>query len=232
MSTLVENPLWAEFKLFELTEIMRQRDDVPFATALSHIPSGTLTIQEIEMFKKRTYKTFAELPPKAKTIINLFPFNKDVAAFNQLKLDVQLKLPGVERIISEAKDTVKNAKTLKQKNSALASVKSLAINETSGLPQLLMLQTRSSYMITTNIDVSDGLFNGGTGTLCRIDKDKKGLPSIAWIKFNDIKIGAAIRSKNRKTSDNKQNDQVPIFKITRPINRPSSCKYQVSTQSY
>lgn len=207
---------------------MRQRDDLVFARALGHIPSGNLTVQEIEMFKKRSYRSFADLPQDAKTIINLFPFNKDVALFNQMKIDAQLKQPGVERIVSEAKDVVRNAKTLKQKNSALASVQSLAITETSGLPYKMILQTGSSYMITTNVDVSDGLFNGATGTLCRITKDKKEKPSIAWLEFTDSKIGAELRSKVLKASIKNNKLHVPITRITRPINRPTSCQYQVN----
>lgn len=236
LSSLVDNPLWAEFKIYELTEIMRQRDDLTFAQALSHIPSGNLTIQEIEMFKKRTFKTASDLPEEARSTVNLFQFNKDVALFNEAKLNAQSKFPGVTRINSVARDMVKGTKTAKQKNSALASVQCLAITETNGLPYNLILQTGSLYMITTNVDVSDGLFNGAIGTLERIDiKDAK--PLIAWMKFKDERIGAQTRSiylgkvkdiQKREAFKKNLPNLVPILKINRQINRPSSCQYQVS----
>lgn len=237
LSTLVDNPLWAEFKIYELTEIMRQRDDLTFAQALSHIPSGNLTVQEIEMFKKRSFKTASDLPVKARSAVNLFQFNKDVAFFNEAKLNAQFKLPGVVRINSVARDIVKGTKTAKQKNSALASVQCLAITETNGLPHNLILQTGSLYMITTNVDVSDGLFNGAIGTLERVDI-KNAKPHIAWMKFKDERIGAQIRSnylrkgkdiQEKDTSKNNFQNLVPILKINRQINRPSSCQYQVSS---
>ena len=42
-NTLVDSPLWSLFELFELTEIMRQKDDKTFAIALSNIAKGTMT---------------------------------------------------------------------------------------------------------------------------------------------------------------------------------------------
>ncbi|CAF1555755.1 unnamed protein product, partial [Rotaria sordida] len=43
-NALVDNPLWSLFELFELTEIMRQKDDKTFAIALSNILAHALMV--------------------------------------------------------------------------------------------------------------------------------------------------------------------------------------------
>jgi len=45
--------LWNNFKFFELTEIMRQRDDHAFALALNNMSEANMTDADIELF--RTY---------------------------------------------------------------------------------------------------------------------------------------------------------------------------------
>ena len=48
--TLFENQLWKNFKAFELTEIMRQKDDKVFAIALNNLASGNCTNEDIVLF--------------------------------------------------------------------------------------------------------------------------------------------------------------------------------------
>ncbi|CAF1564037.1 unnamed protein product, partial [Rotaria sp. Silwood1] len=52
-NALVDNPLWSLFELFELTEIMRQKDDKAFAIALSNIAKGMMTLEDINLLKPR-----------------------------------------------------------------------------------------------------------------------------------------------------------------------------------
>jgi len=42
-SAIFGSYLWSPFKFFELTEIMRQRGDQPFATTLNNMPSGQMS---------------------------------------------------------------------------------------------------------------------------------------------------------------------------------------------
>ena len=46
-------------------------------------------------------------------------------------------------------------------------------------------------MITANVDIEDGLVNGATGTLCKIDYIKvnnRTISNILWLKFDDSKV--------------------------------------------
>ena len=56
-NALVDNPLWSLFELFELTEIMRQKDDKIFAIALSNIAKGMMTLEDINLLKSRIVST-------------------------------------------------------------------------------------------------------------------------------------------------------------------------------
>ena len=52
-NALVDSPLRSLFELFELTEIMRQKDDKLFAIALGNIARGTMTVDDIHLLKSR-----------------------------------------------------------------------------------------------------------------------------------------------------------------------------------
>lgn len=80
-------------------------------------------------------------------------------------------------------------------------------------------------MITTNIDVSDGLFNGATGILKKLEYGKtvKGdlVPSVAWLHFENEIIGC-LQRQNSKYKYRYENELVskewtPIERITRTL---------------
>ena len=52
-NALVDSPLWSLFELFELTEIMRQKDDKTFAVALGNIAKGAMTVDDLNLLKSR-----------------------------------------------------------------------------------------------------------------------------------------------------------------------------------
>jgi hypothetical protein len=56
------------------------------------------------------------------------------------------------------------------------------------------------YDFTVNVDVTDGLTNGASCVVKMIEnrqKDKTSRPSIAWVKFDDDKIGTSTRMQYR-----------------------------------
>ncbi|XP_035709588.1 ATP-dependent DNA helicase PIF1-like [Folsomia candida] len=131
LGPIIGNPLWETFRLFELKEIMRQKDDAKFATALNRLSVGMLEEEDIKMFKTIN---------RAKGPL-----------FN-----------------SYAIDRVQGGKILASQQAMLESAEYLSLQQTGGMPYHVALRVGLRYMITTNIDVSDGLFNGATGKLMRI----------------------------------------------------------------
>lgn len=47
LSDLINSPLWQEFEFFELTEVMRQKDDLHFVNALNNLATGQLGEQDL-----------------------------------------------------------------------------------------------------------------------------------------------------------------------------------------
>jgi len=68
----------------------------------------------------------------------------------------------------------------------------MAVNFTTqqsdGIPYQTRLQIGGVYFISTNIDVGDGLFNGATGVLRKIEL-ADGVPIRAWMEFHHSSIG-------------------------------------------
>jgi len=57
----------------------------------------------------------------------------------------------------------------RSRKSTLRHAQNMKTSETQGLPYILHLKTTAKYMVTVNIDTNDGLVNGATGQLMRID---------------------------------------------------------------
>lgn len=81
-SVLTGNALWNQFSFYELKEIMRQKDDKIYATALGNLGNGALTENEILLFKSRE----VELEDVPEEIIHLFTTNEAVDDFNNFKI--------------------------------------------------------------------------------------------------------------------------------------------------
>ncbi|XP_044598214.1 ATP-dependent DNA helicase PIF1-like, partial [Cotesia glomerata] len=72
---IIGNPLWNLFTSYELTEIMRQKNDVKFAKALNNLANGTLTENDMSLFESRIVKADNDIPEGA---IHLFRTNDEV----------------------------------------------------------------------------------------------------------------------------------------------------------
>lgn len=206
MKQLVGNPLWKAFTMFELTEIMRQRDDLAFAEALNRLSKGELTQDDLNMFKTRqfvdeknengekvTLKSGEKyLTDEGKSALRLFWKNEDVAKYNSRRIN-ELKNQTTFRIVFNAIDKVVGAGSETEKRQALFNLKNLPSHLTQGLPTSLTLQYGVRYMVTANIDVSDGIFNGATGTL-RFVEISQGKAHAVYLEFDDPSVGSKARA--------------------------------------
>lgn len=94
--------LWYKFEIYELTEIMRQRNDIPFATALNNLAIGATTAEDDMLFRSRQMNTLGvEIQSLMDDIVALYYKNNDVDAYNSMYLVKQQN----EIIISKAYDT-------------------------------------------------------------------------------------------------------------------------------
>ena len=189
---LIGNPLWNLFKMYRLTEIMRQKDDLLFAEALNAISIGKMEAKHIELMKSRTSQ-FLSLDTRKKSI-NLFWKNEDVDAYN----DMVLSKMNTEGCFSYAIDSIVNDEHVKNKTSLLNSAKNKKTIHTYGLPSQLNLKVDARYMVTINVDTLDGIVNGNTGILKKISYGSSAKtinrPTVAWLDFQDPEVGVKTRN--------------------------------------
>ncbi|CAM4766226.1 unnamed protein product, partial [Rotaria magnacalcarata] len=222
-NALVDNPLWSMFELFELTEIMRQKDDKSFAIALSNIAKGTMTLEDINLLKSRIVST-ANLE-MIEDAIMIFRSNAEVDAYNT-KVLASLNTKGAT---ANAYDFCVGDGLASIKEKMLSNVKNLKTTETYGLPLKIDLKVGAKYMMTVNSDTEDGLVNGACGKLVMIDygklqKTNETVPCRIWIKFNEEKTGRKARANFHNVMRNRNIDSslTPIEPVIRQINTKST----------
>ncbi|XP_052132612.1 uncharacterized protein LOC127752088 [Frankliniella occidentalis] len=170
--------LWRRFEYTELTENMRQGEQKEFALILKKIGDAEqLTDHERKMLESRMIrKNNLQVPPNA---IRIFKRNKDVDNFNMQKI---LENPREKIIPLQARDRVERNReyinpgteeSLRKREVHakyhLEKAEKLTTQQARGLPFNLLAVIGLPYMLTVNIDTSDGLVNGAVGTLAWIE---------------------------------------------------------------
>ncbi|XP_062579865.1 uncharacterized protein LOC134241859 [Saccostrea cucullata] len=144
---------WRDFfKVIELSEIMRQREDVPFATALNN-----LRIRESDQtIENETQLIIADcIREGPEDVLHVFSTNEEVNTYN-----VTMLRKSCEDLVEiEAQDYQKNATTGK----LTLREKPLKGQKTDSLGSSLLLAVNARVMLTRNCDVKDGLVNGVVG---------------------------------------------------------------------
>ena len=144
--------LWMdEFRLFELDEIMRQKDDQPFAKLLSRVRIATCNSGDITLLESREISE--DNPSYPTRCLHVYRLNRDVDQRNITMLNALA--PENEHVsitaIDQTKDTHTTHLTIKMPPSKA---------KTGGLVGELTLAVGAEVMLTINLDVNDGLVNG------------------------------------------------------------------------
>ncbi|XP_059178285.1 uncharacterized protein LOC131957470 [Physella acuta] len=242
LASLAGNTLWPLFELYELTEIMRQKDDWKFAKALGGIANGSLTEEEAAMFKSREF-TSSTLPERGQNAIHIFFRNEDVDDFNKKRnimareklsklppkpsgsAPLQLDFPAIDKYPTgkDPKETAAiKAKAefhITGKDKGKRVKKPKPVKDMAALPTTNYFTVGVKYMVTSNIDTQDGLFNGATGVLRHLEIKDHHLKTI-WFEFANPEVGATARSKRGRVHLPTDNPSVtrPIPSTWTPIN--------------
>lgn len=89
---------------------------------------------------------------------------------------------------------------------------------TAQLPNELQVSEGISYEITVNLDTTDGLINGASCTMMKVDVLQNNMPAsgVLWVMFDDPDIGSQLRIENRREYKRGYNkDWTPIQPITK-----------------
>ncbi|XP_046810029.1 uncharacterized protein LOC124420612 [Lucilia cuprina] len=189
--TIVGGALWDLFRFYELTEIMRQREDFSFAQALNNMAVGEMTTANIELIQSRVVTSSDNIPSDA---VHLFVSNAEAELHNNFRLGRITS----EEFTAKSFDIVKSdSLSVERKRSLLNSVhfRNMKTSETQGLCLELKLKITAKYMMTVNVNTNDGLVNGASGVLMAIDVHESRNPITLWMLFSDENVGIEARRK-------------------------------------
>ncbi|XP_052690977.1 uncharacterized protein LOC128168860 [Crassostrea angulata] len=173
---------WLDFfKIIELDEIMRQKEDVEFAAVLNSLRVRTIDEQISNEALTSLRDCIREGPDD---VLHVYSTNEEVNDFNLEKLQTCC----VDLIEVDAEDYQKDKTTGRLK----LREKPLVTTKTDGLSSLLLLAVNARVMLTRNVNVEDGLVNGAMGYISHFefarDHQRKNIQGVGVI-FDSKQIG-------------------------------------------
>ena len=211
-SSLARN-LWKElFTMYELVDIMRQKDDLAFAQLLNRLRLNEMTEEDRQVLQTRVFdRDTGDYPKDA---VHLFARNFYVKKHND---NILSQLPG-EKFVIPCHDNVVSANIPTKECQRLINSLPDDYSKTGQLMKSLTVVVGMIVVHTANVDVEDGLTNGATGVVKQIDFRMEGTnrPSIIWVLFDDPRVGRTTREKYRKLYNSSINtDWTPVFDVQR-----------------
>ena len=152
--------------MYELMEIMRQKDNKVYGELLSRLREGIHCEDDIEKLRSRIIdESYPDYPYDA---VYMFATNAEVDGFNETAYD----RTSTEKVVVKAKSAVNGDVTPiirhKTMDHLINNVKYKIHTNTGGLKYELKLTIDLLYDCTVNLDVEDGLTTGAT---CFFRKD-------------------------------------------------------------
>ena len=207
--------LWkTHFLMFELTEIMRQKEDHTFAELLNRVREGNQTEDDIALLKSRSVLRNTERYMSLKDCQHLFPCNEDVDNHNDAVFDLattdKAEIRCIDTVLGDDRDDVKQK--------VLKCVRNTKTNETGNLMNVIKIAVGLCYDTTHNISVDDGLCNGTPCVLRKIQYLDRysAAPSCLWVQFLNYDIGREARRKySHYFAEGIDRDWTPIWAVKR-----------------
>ena len=194
------NPLWNLFKPIELLHNHRQGSDKSYADALNRIRFGCQSAEDLTMLKARVTTKFPE------DAFYVFGTRSAVDELNSQKLQSIQDNP----VTLSAIHIHPNKKDFKP----YISEKNGTVNDTPFLDKLY-LKKNARIMLTYNVDTSDGLTNGTTGTVFGFVNNAQGQIVHVLIKLDEKEFGAQMRMKHAQLLLKLGNNSVtPISRVS------------------
>lgn len=177
------------FKMIELKEIMRQRDDLSFAMVLNSFRTREKKENLTEEQTNLLLECIREGPIDA---LHVFSTNAEVNTYNLTMLRRSCK--DLIEIDSLDYNKDKTSGKLMMRNKPLTQSKS------DGLPTTLILSINARVMLTRNCNVEDGLVNGVMGHISKFvfDENCGNVVKAVGIVFDDKNVG---KKTGLKTED-------------------------------
>ena len=181
---------WQEnFKLYELTTIMRQKDFKPFAELLNRLREGKHTAADKAFLKSKVIRPDYHKPDYPhKKVPHLFATNAAVADFN---------------LAAHKNDHLNGTCNEEMARIFMQRMGEKKARDAQGLETVLTIAIDDRIEIAQNLDVKDGLTNGASGKVMKLPKPTDGTDSMLpdgtiWILFDDTHVGADTRARVKR----------------------------------
>ena len=179
---------WHEFKMIELVEIMRQKDDQPFIELLNRFRVAQHTEADIRSIQSREVSV-NDRNDYPLNELHVWAENKPVMDYNNQRLQEILMPLHVLKAVDQYPKNVSIHE--------IERVLSKGRSYTGGLDLEVNIKEGARVMLTNNVDISDRLINGQLGTVVRIFVNEvTEKPTIAYIKFDDEDAGNLVIDKS------------------------------------
>lgn len=177
--------LWRTLKFYELTTVMRQAN-VLFSNILTKIGNGEQLSHEESLLIESRFLKKIDIDRLSPDGVHLFFQNTDVDKYNNFVLQ-----RCEDKVVSTAIDVIIGAKNHEQEANFRVKLHKKSVIDTGGLPYEITFVIGKYYLLTANIDVSDGLSNGSAGQLVHLDfNDEDNTVKRVWLEFcGSKKIG-------------------------------------------
>ena len=199
---------WHLFTMIELVEIMRQKDDQPFAELLNRFRTASQTEEDIKCIQSRAIADPSEnsYPLDA---LHIWAENNPVNQHNEMKLE------NITGRLFHLKAIDQYPPNVSQQD--IDRVLARPRSETGGLDSDIYIKETARVMLTTNIDIADRLINGQLGTIVRIEVNQNNQNlTVIYIKFDDDKAGSSLIQRSSHPFV-RQNQVVPLQPVLAKI---------------
>ena len=195
--TVLTPNLWQQhFTMFELQEIMRQKESKELAEILNRLIEGRHTHVDILKIKERLISDELQITDSYPIdVTHLFIQNH--AKVNEYNNRVHHALPGTKCEIT-AQDSVIGANSAELRDKTMKQILTDP-RETKQLVFNFQLAEGERTELAINVRIDDGLTNGASDVIRKIQLNDKNKPSgIVWVKFDHEDVGQKTRYENRR----------------------------------
>ncbi|XP_057292445.1 uncharacterized protein LOC130621150 [Hydractinia symbiolongicarpus] len=196
-------PLWRNFQMCELTEVMRQRGDTVLIDLLNNVRLGTLSSQDEHLIRSRFIDENSKHYPI--NALHIYAENEPARVHNARLLNslnsALITIDAIDQVPKEVPSHV------------YERIQNLSQSRTGGLAFQLSLKIGAKAMLTSNIDIPDKLINGQIGTIVHVVAQNDSIKTI-YVEFDNLNVGT---SKIRSDRLAQQLNAVPIDRVTTEI---------------
>ncbi|PFX15052.1 hypothetical protein AWC38_SpisGene20755 [Stylophora pistillata] len=214
--------LWNElFKMFELDEIMRQRESKEFAEMLNRLREGKHTEQDIVNLKQRMIKA-----NNSNYLLDAPHLSTEKEKVNKFNDRARRSISGTKYTI-KAHDSVIGATSTELRDKIMKQIPNLEPKNTKQLHYNLNLAVEERTEISLNTRIDDGITNGARNVIKLIQLHAPDRPSgVIWVQFDHADVGATFQCKDVEEVDPEEEEPKPSEpkgpKISRGLAKTSS----------